>query len=212
MKRIILIILIVLMIVPAVNAGQKSDWEISIFGINPKDFEGRKPLPIIVGVLTSYGVHELGHYMMANIVGMNPSLRWDKGPVVWAGGAEYDNASDREKLWFHSGGFLAQIIVGSMLTIAEDTRHSDFAFGFNSSTMVIASVYTITGGKNYETSDIQNINKYGNGNGNAAGIGTAVYSGMLSYVNLNKDNDWKRLPPELRFEWKPSYRDNGFNY
>ena len=211
MKRIILIVLIFLTIVPIVNAAQKSDWEVSIFGINVKDFEGREPLPIITGMLVSYGVHELGHYTMANIVGMNPSIRWDNGPVVWAGGAEYDNASDREKLYFHSGGFLAQIIVGSMLTIAEDTRHSDFAFGFNSSTMVIASVYTITGGKNFETSDIPNISKYGS-NGNAVGIGTAVYSGMLAYVNLNKDNKWKRLPPELRFEWKPSYRDNGFNY
>ena len=116
MKRIIVILTMIILITPAVVHAGDSGWEFRFFGINPADFEGRKVLPIVIGGITSFAVHEAGHYLAGRSVGMDPSFDWDK-KAVWAD--DYDDKSDDQKAFFSAGGFIAQALVG---TVHDSTR------------------------------------------------------------------------------------------
>jgi hypothetical protein len=184
MKRIIVILTMIILITPAVvHAGDSSGWEFRFFGINPADFEGRKVLPVIIGGITSFAVHEAGHYLAGKSVGMDPSFDWDK-KAVWAD--DYDDKSDDQKAFFSAGGFIAQALVGTILTIIPKTRYSDFNVGFTAISSLEGIVYGITGGtQGDDLSDVKNLEKYGYP-GTATAIGFGLYSGGLTYYNINK--------------------------
>ena len=171
-------------------AGHKQGhgFDVHFFGINSADFKDRKVLPVVVGGLASYATHEvLGHYVIGRAVGMDTSFKWDNGPIVWAD--EYDDKSKTDKALFHAGGYIAQFLVGSALTVVPYTRHSDFAVGFTGFTFVENSLYGITGGiQGSDVSDVENLNDLGYP-GNAIAIGAGLYSGVLTYINLNKVKD-----------------------
>jgi hypothetical protein len=180
-KKIVILFILLLIIPTVVYAG---DWEFQFFGINTKDFEGRSFSKIVIGCVTSFVVHEAGHLIAGEMVGMDTSMKWDNGPVVWAD--DYYYKSDYEKALYHGGGFLAQLIVGGTLTAIPYTRHSDFAVGFNGLTSVHNVVYGLTGGRDPDSSDVKNLDKYGY-NGKNIAIGSGIVAGVFTYINLDKE-------------------------
>jgi hypothetical protein len=182
-KRIGIAVLLILMSASLVKAAD--GWDIRFFGINYKDFENRKAWKVVVGGLSSWAVHELGHMAAAELTGMDASMRWDNGPVVWAD--DYENKSDDQKAFYHAGGFISQVLVGTIFTAIPKTRHSDFMVGFTGFTMIGNTAYGITGGVQGEDySDVENLNDLGY-NGNAIAIGAGLYSGVLTYINIDKE-------------------------
>jgi len=182
-KIIIIFIMILVMTCPVVYA--ESDWTVTFFGINSRDFKDREPLPIIVGAIMSIVVHEGGHIIGGRISGMNTSMKmYDGRPTVWA--TNYDAQSDNEKALYHGGGFLAQALVGSVITAIPRTRHSDFTVGFNSMTMFENITYPLGNTSAREGNDCKNLDRYGY-NGDAIAIAGGTYAGVLTYISLNKD-------------------------
>jgi len=166
---------------------QGHEYNVHFFGINSEDFKDRKVLPVIVGGLTSYAAHEAGHYAIGRAVGMKTSFEWDNGPAVWAD--EYDNKSKSDKFLFHVGGYISQFLIGTALTVVPYTRHSDFTVGFTGFTFVENTMYGITGGlMDEEYSDVHNLDDL-NYPGRGIAIGAGLYSGVLTYINLNKIKD-----------------------
>lgn len=163
-----------------------SNWNIYFFGVNYKDFEGRDWKPVVVGAVSSFVIHELGHLYFGELAGMDTSFDWDRR-IAWAD--DYYDKSDDQKALYHGGGFIAQMLVGTALTAIPETRHSDFSLGFNSFTMVNSIGYGITGGSGSDdVSDVHNLTKYGY-NGQVVAFITGSYGGVLSYINLNKNKE-----------------------
>ncbi len=185
LQKIVIVFLLVMALSP-ISSYAASDWEFRFFGINYKDFKGRKPLPIILGCVVSLAVHEAGHLLAGKLVGMDPSLKFGPEPVVWAD--DYYDKSDDQKALFHGGGFLAQTIVGSILTAIPKSRHTDFSVGFTGFSCVNNIVYSFDKGKTVdgtETSDVINLDNVGYPGGEIAAASGTI-SGALLYINLDK--------------------------
>jgi hypothetical protein len=183
----ILIIVVVLLTVwgslSHAHAGELDAWEFRFFGINAKDFKDRNPVVVVVGGLASFAVHEAGHYVAAELTGMDASFDWGER-AVWAD--NYSDKSNDQKALFHAGGFLATAIVGTALTAIPVTRYSDFNVGFTGWTAIHDVGYALTDGtREDDISDTQNLDRYGY-NGQAIAAFTGLYSGVLSYYNINK--------------------------
>jgi len=168
------------------NAGELDNWEFNIMGINPRDFKDREVLPIIGGAILSLGVHELGHFAVGEMYGGGSSFDWGERAVMVS---DYHQMSNDERALFHGAGFLAQTLVGGILTAIPKTRHSDWTFGFNAFSSVNSFGYGITGGFGDENkSDVHNLDRYGY-NGTAIAIGSGVVNGVFTYISLNKDKE-----------------------
>jgi hypothetical protein len=183
MKQSILIVIIFLSLVTPSFAGVFDDIEFNILGINPKDFKDRKISHIVEGAVASLVVHELGHIVAGRAVGMN--TRFDSSSFV-VRADKYDDKSDSDKLLFHSGGFIAQVVVGGLITAMPATRHSDFNLGFNGFTTINSALYTITGGTDDDTSDIHQISEHG-GDGKLYGTMSSLTGGIFTYIALDKE-------------------------
>ena len=183
MKKIVFIITLVMVFSLPMLA--RADWDIRFFGINVNDFEDRHWAPVIIGGISSFVVHELGHYTVAELAGMKPSFKWDSGPVVWVD--DYADKSVTEKRFFHAGGFLAQMLVGSIITALPATRHSDFAVGFTAFTAVENTMYGIVNPRAGDVSDVSNLSELG-WNGTGFALGNGALNGVLLYINLNKSD------------------------
>ena len=189
--RVIVILAIFFLVVPA-HAGGDTGWKFKIFGITINDFKDRDVLPVIIGGLTSFVVHEAGHYAAGELVGMD--ARFGSDMIVYVD--EYDNKSDNEKALFHAGGFISQAIVGTILTAVPYTRHSDFSLGFTGFTFAENTLYGITDGvRGDDVSDTQNLDEYGYP-GQEFALATGLYSGVLTYINLDKHDDSLYIPVE----------------
>ena len=163
----IMLLFILLFSISGCSTKRGHGYDVRFFGIDSRDFEDREILPVVVGGLVSY----------------------ENGPAVWAD--EYDNKSKSDKLLFHAGGFITQFVIGSALTAVPYTRHSDFAVGYTGFTFIENTLYGITGGiMDDEYSDVDNLNDLGY-QGNAIAIGAGLYSGVLTYINLNKHKEEK---------------------
>ena len=185
LANIIIIILAIMSVVPNAEA-KDGEWEFRFFGINPKDFENREVLPAVGGGIAAFIVHELGHIGAGALVGMNTGFDFNE---FCATATDYRNKSNDAKAFFHAGGFIADSIVGTVLTIIPTTRHSDFTFGFNTFSTVNALAYGITGGVNGDhKSDIDGMDRNG-WNGKVVAFSAAITSGCLSYHNLNKHKE-----------------------
>ncbi|MEE8553286.1 MAG: hypothetical protein V3S72_08290 [Desulfobacterales bacterium] len=181
MRSIILISILLLTIIPAAHAD--SDWEFYFFGINSKDLKGRKIIPIFIGCISSFVVHEAGHLIAGNMAGIKTSMKWKNGPVAWAD--DYHDMNRNEKALFHGGGFLAQTLVGTALTAISYTRHSDFSVGFTGFTANNSLAYAITGGRDDSVSDVKNLDRQ-NYDGRMIAVGNGFLSEIYTYINLNK--------------------------
>lgn len=168
------------------NAREADAWQFRFFGINSADFRGRKILPVIVGGLSSFVIHELGHIAAAELTGMDARFDFDSRAVM---ADNYYGKSNSQKTFYHAGGFIAQALVGTVLTAIPKIRHSDFNVGFTRFASIGNIMYGITGGLNGgDISDVQNLNGLGY-NGNAIAISASLYSGILTYINLNKERN-----------------------
>lgn len=194
---VIIILIIVVTLLTAwgslthAEASEMDAWEFHFFGVNAKDFEDRKVLPIITGIVSSFAIHEIGHLTAAKLMGADPYFSWDER-VAYAGDG-YDEWSNDQKALFHGAGFLAQLVVGSTLTIIPSTRHSDFNLGFNTFSTITGLSYGITKGFNGaadENSDVNNLTKYGY-DGQVVAFGTALLAGGMTYISLDKHKDTK---------------------
>lgn len=162
-----------------------ANTKIIVCGIDYNDIKGRKALPALVGCATSFVIHEAGHLVAGHLVGMDTSMKWDRGPVAHAD--NYFNKSQSQKALFHGGGFLAQALVGTVLTAIPYTRHSDFSLGFTGFTMFNNLGYGITGKSlgREDISDVANLDRCGY-DGTAIALAGGILSGVLAYTNLNK--------------------------
>lgn len=165
------------------NAGDFDGWEFHFFGINYKDVQDRNWLAVAGGAVGSLAVHELGHYAVAEICGGGGSFDWNERAVMVD---DYYSMSDDQAALFHAAGFLAQSLVGTVFTLIPQTRHSDFMVGFNGFSSFNGIAYGITGGMGDEwKSDVHNLDSYGY-NGTAIAIGSGLYTGVLTYISLDK--------------------------
>ncbi len=183
-RSIILISILLLTIIPAAHAD--SDWEFYFFGINSKDLKGRKILPVIMGFVSSFIVHEAGHLIAGNMAGMKTSMKWDNGPIAWAD--DYEDKSKYQKALYHSGGFIAQTLVGTALTAISYTRHSDFAVGFTGFTANNSLAYAFIEVEDDSVSDVKNLDHL-NSNGRLIAVGNGLLSEIYTYINLNKHKE-----------------------
>lgn len=188
-KRLKLQALIVLVFLWLLLTGatcQAGDWEFNFFGINPADFKGRSIPVTLVGAVSSFVAHEAGHFAVAYLVADGAHFSTDSkysfpGAVIIHG---YDKLSHGEKQLYHGGGFLAQALVGTVLTAIPTTRHSDFTLGFNAFTAINSFGYSFkTDLKKNPGSDVAHLD-----NGRFISIGLGTYATMLSYINLDKED------------------------
>ena len=168
MKRIALFLIPLLLFASTALAG---GWEVRIFGVNVNRLKDASVPQVILGVVSSIIVHELGHLAYAEMHG-NGKLRF--GSVYWP---EYGEHSHSQQQMFHRAGFLAQALVGGVLTLLPQTRHSDYTIGFNGCSTLHTVQYTVTGGISEQSvSDILQLD-----NGQHEG---AIFSGIFNTMLL----------------------------
>ncbi len=176
-------IILLLFIIP-ITSNAESDWNFYIFGININEFQNRDPLPMIIGAISMICVHEAGHIIIGRMGGMDTSLRWqDGGPIVWADDGFYE-ASRMQKGFYHAGGFIAQTLIGGVLTAIPRTRHSDFTVGFNAAATVESFGYAFRDSSAESGNDCKNLDKQGY-NGDAIAIGSSAITGSFLHYNLD---------------------------
>jgi len=195
MKRIILILIMIILITPQVAHAKDSGWEFRFFGINYKDFENRDWKPMIVGVVASLAAHELGHIVTGRLVGMDTTFKFND-MMAWAD--DYDNKSNDQKALYHAGGFISQVVIGSVLTAIPTTRHSDFTVGFNGFSSINSFSYAVTGGTRKDSSDVANLDNDGY-NGTATALTSGFITGGLTYINLNKVKEDINDSPDVSY-------------
>jgi hypothetical protein len=184
MRKLILLMILLLLLSSCASGKQGHGFDVHFFGINSADFKDRKVLPVIAGGLASYAVHEVGHYAVGQALGMDTHFDWDEGPVVIAD--DYHGKSDNDRAMFSAGGFALQAFTGTILTAIPATRHSDFVLGFTGFAMVENTLYGITGGlMDDEYSDVHKMED-NDWPGTEIALGAGLYSGVLTYINLNK--------------------------
>lgn len=175
--------IIIFIVVYVSSAHASSAWEWNIFGITKETIKNRDPVTILVGCVSSIIVHELGHAVAASVNDMSPTFDFNRMSINTK---NYDSKSNDQKALYHAGGFLGQVIVGSVLTIIPATRHHDFTLGFNTFTTIHATKYSITGGIDSYTSDVKQLTNVGY-NGKEIAGGTALISLGLMYINMQGD-------------------------
>ena len=195
MKRIILILIMIILIMPPVAHAKDSGWDFRFFGINYKDFENRDWKPMIVGAVASLVAHELGHIVAGRLVGMDTTFKFND-MMAWAD--DYDNKSNDQKALYHAGGFISQVVIGSVLTAIPTTRHSDFTVGFNGFSSINSFSYAVTGGTRKDSSDVANLDNDGY-NGTATALTSGFITGGLTYINLNKVKEDINDSPDVSY-------------
>jgi len=176
MKKITIAIILILL-VSCAGLEKRTDCKISVMGITADDFRGRDWRVVALGVGASFLVHEASHIIYAEI-NDGGHFDWDRRVCIME---DYHNQSHSDQQMFHRAGFLGQLAVGGILTAIPTTRHSDFTLGFNTFTTINTGIYTITGGRDDECSDIGQLD-----NGKTEGSIYTLGAGVLTYINLDK--------------------------
>jgi hypothetical protein len=189
MKTRVFVALFVLLMASPAYAG--SNWTFNVFGITSKDIESRSITKVIIGMASSYVVHECGHLLFGRLAGMNTSMRWENGgPEAYAKG--YYGASNDRRALYNGGGFLAQLIVGTALTVIPATRHSDFSVGFTGWTTINNWGYAIANGtRGSNSSDTANLTRDGYP-GRVVAFVTGSIGATELYINLKKEDKHRR--------------------
>lgn len=170
MKKTLLVVALLLV------APQAQAFDVILFGVNVNKLENRNLLEIGVGAAASLLVHEAGHFAVAKINGSSATFR-----VTSVTAHNTENWSHEEHQMFARGGFLAQLFVGSILTIIPQTSHNDFTIGFNGFTAVNTCKYTLV---NYEGkgSDIGYLK-----NGKSEGGVYTITANLLLHQNFKEE-------------------------
>jgi hypothetical protein len=104
-----------------------SGYEIYLFGVNLRSFEGSNWMKVTAGALASVLAHELGHALYLESRGKDWSLEVSSSGL---GISTFDDLSDKEYRHFGRAGFLLQTGIGAILASFEKTRESDFTRGW----------------------------------------------------------------------------------
>jgi hypothetical protein len=171
-KLILMVVAILILISQPAIAG---NWEINIFGVNVTNMKDKSIPMIIVGAVVSHVVHELGHLAYAKMHG-GGHYDWDRHVIIME---DYHARSLSEQQFFHRAGFLAQLLVGGVLTLVPETRHTSFTIGFNGYSTTNTLLYTTSGGTNKKFSDILQLR-----NGQMEGALYTAFAGLLLHQNL----------------------------
>jgi len=172
------------------RCGGLDDWEFRFFGVDPRDFNGRKLLPCIAGAIVSIGTHETGHLIVSEVLGYDSEMVLENYRPVAIYYWDDEIPSDDERAIIAASGFIFQTFFGGVLTAIPATRHSDFTVGFNSMSTMTGVSYTITGGFNKDTSDVVNIDKYWhNGTGRIVSGTSMITNGIFTYISLDKHKE-----------------------
>lgn len=174
MKNLILALIILLL------AGcahiEKTDFY--FFGVNTKTFKEVNYWKVAAGAITSVAVHTAGHYAYAGLTGM--SVRQDGFNEVAGYGYK-----ERQYIEFAQAGFIAQNLVGLVLTSIPATRQSDFTKGYVAMAFIETVSYPLF--EHGENGDLNMSNRHG-GNATLEYIGyAAIATHNLLRVNWKKD-------------------------
>jgi len=138
-----------------------SGYEIYLFGVNLRSFEGSNWMKVTAGVLASVLVHELGHALYLESQGKDWSLEATSSGL---GISTPDDLSDKECRHFGRAGFLLQTGIGAILAAFEKTRESDFTRGWVSLNAIQAWSY---GSREHTAGDDFAVIDKGHGNGDS---------------------------------------------
>lgn len=170
MKKTLLVVALLLV------APQAQAFDVILFGVNVNKLENRNLLVIGVGAATSFLVHEAGHFAVAEINGGGASFHGD-----YVRANDSSDWSEEDRQMFSRGGFLAQLLVGGLLTMAPQTRYHDFTVGFNGFTAINTCHYTLYGDEG-RTSDIANLK-----NGKSEGGVYTMTANLLLHQNFKEE-------------------------
>lgn len=184
MKKLFCVVLISLFLIPSI-ACANNEWEFRIFGVNiNKDIKDINWGTVILASVSSLMVHEyLGHYLVGEAFDMEPSFDLNSKAIVCS---DYMEKSKDQRFMFNSAGFMAQFVVGGLLTAIPQTRHSDFNLWFNAFTFAHNTLYVVTGdGTDEEYSDIYEMTKHGM-DGHVIGGLFALTAEYFAYIASKK--------------------------
>jgi hypothetical protein len=105
-----------------------------VFGVDVTNMKGKDAGAMVAGGLTSVATHIAGHYIMAEMVGME--IRQEGFKELYEG--DYNSSDER---WVDRGGFLFQVAVnGVLIWVTED---SYFTKGYTATTVLELATYPI---------------------------------------------------------------------
>lgn len=155
-----LLVLAVFLMSPKV-VWANSGFEIYLFGVNLRSFEGSNWMKVTAGVLASVLVHEVGHALYLESQGKDWSLEVSSSGL---GISTPDDLSDEECRHFGRAGFLLQTGIGAILAAFDKTRESDFTRGWVSVNAIQVWSY---GSREHTAGDDFAVIDKGHGNGDS---------------------------------------------
>lgn len=180
-------IVVFLIVSSSVCAFDLSNWEFNVFGITHNHFREREFIPFVCGTLSSVIAHEAGHIVIGKAFGIDHfSIHFNRGVQVDSRDSEYYELSKNEKILYHSGGWISQTIVGSILTSIPSLRHTDFTLGFNTCSTISQLEYAIFKGVNKDSSDVGHLEDL-NVDGDLVALCASIINGGLTYISLKKE-------------------------
>jgi len=149
LKRLLLIVVVLFVLTGTAH----SEWDFYFFGVNAKTFKEADYKMVILGAATSLAVHTAGHYLYAEMAGMD--IRQD-GFTERLESWKYSNKHNRE---FAQAGFVLQHAVGVLLTSIPYTRQTDFTRGYVAFAFAETATYPLV--HQGVKGDLNYSNKYG---------------------------------------------------
>ncbi|UCD81387.1 MAG: hypothetical protein JSW26_08190 [Desulfobacterales bacterium] len=176
-----IIIFSLLLLIYSKTAFAQGGFDFYFFGQNIKSFQDSNWMKVAVGAFASICVHELGHAIYLESRGKS----WNFNASISSGFSVHtdENLADPERSNFGRAGFALQSLVGTGLTLFEETRNLDFTKGWVA--MNAVQVFSYQGRRNDDDDDFALIEE-GGGDGD---LEFAAFS-FLSINNLMRlEND-----------------------
>ena len=191
-----IIIFSLLLLIYSKVAYAQGGFDFYFFGQNIKSFQDSNWMKVAVGAFASICVHELGHAIYLESRGKS----WNFNASISSGFSVHtdENLTDLERSNFGRAGFALQSLVGTGLTLFEETRNLDFTKGWVA--MNAVQVFSYQGRRNDNDDDFALIEQ-GDGDGD---LEFAAFS-FLSINNL------MRLENDLLMAGKKSAATPDFN-
>lgn len=162
---------------PFAHAG----FEFYFFGLNIKSFKNSNWLNVAAGAVASVCMHELGHALYLESIGKSYDFR----SSLQSGFCVYTSEDLTDTQWrnFGRAGFALQALVGTGLTLFDQTRHADFTKGWVAFNAL--QVLSYQGRHNENDGDFALIER-GGGNRNMEHVGFSLLS-IHTLVRLEDD-------------------------
>lgn len=149
-KTILLIIIFFIFSTSAYAANYATNWEINLFGVNPKIITKENWKGFITGVIVSVIVHTGGHYLYAATNDMDVH---QEGVYEVVEG----KIGKRKYREFLLSGFVAQHAVGTFLVSVPAIKNSGFVKGYVSASLIETIGNPFVFGRDSEISGAEHI-------------------------------------------------------